>query len=83
MTKIINLFGNKEEKKGKPIEFIKFVDESSGETATSNHVKPKDWDNVSLLCKSGDGFDMMFAWDSDDPDTGCVYLGHWNDGIVD
>ena len=82
MTKIINLFDNKEEKKVKPIKFIKYVNETTGETQTSGAL-PKDWGNISLLCKNEGGFDMMFAWDDDHTNSGVVYLGHWNDGFVE
>lgn len=82
MTKIVSLFGNKEEKKEKPIQFVKYVDQESGEVLPSLGVQPKNWENVSLLCERDLGLDLMFAW-GDDPNDGCVYLGHWNDGFVE
>ena len=67
----------------KPIEFKKarmFWD--SSESPDNN---PKDWDYVILLAKDwSDDDDLMFAYDQKDgPSQGCLYLGRWNDGVVE
>lgn len=86
MTKVIILRQEpKEEKKLKPIEFVKFLSGRliiedqpiDGDTASS-------WENVELICKSyTTKYDLMFVYDDDDRDSGILYLGHFNDGVVE
>lgn len=63
----------------KPIEFIKYIniDESFSDATT----KPSRWKNIELVCRYT-MFDIMFAYD-DDRDRGTLYLGHFNDGVVE
>jgi len=79
MTKC-SVVGQKEvPSKKKSIEFCnclqlhKFVD---------NTVSPIVWDNVILLCHGAD-FDYMYAYDNGEEQDGCIYQGHWNDGVVE
>lgn len=42
---------------------------------------PDYWEHVSLLCTEYYyEYDLMFAWDRQE--KGCLYLGHWNDGVI-
>lgn len=86
MTKT-SIFGQSEVKqeKKKPIEFVKLLD-SSGELNGVKYIsahKPSGWKNVTLLelGYNSDGLDLMWAYD-ENPNDGCLFLGHWNDGIV-
>lgn len=77
MTKI-TVFGQEEEKKLKPIEFVYFFDDYGVKHAVD--IQPQ-WENATLLTCGK--YDFIFAWDDYPQDDGCVYLGHWNDGVVD
>lgn len=48
-----------------------------------NSAKPSDWNYIELIGKHGE-YDIMFAYDSPEnrDDNSCLYLGHWNDGVV-
>jgi hypothetical protein len=44
---------------------------------------PRDYDNVWLISR-GTGFDTMAAWnDGDNSKNVRIFIGHWNDGIVE
>ena len=69
----------KEEKKLKPIEFVRHAYEN-----TPVHYKPSDYENIQLI--KGvviDEMDLMMCWDNDNESkTRGFILGHFNDGIV-
>lgn len=82
MTKVIVLGQElNEQKKLKPIQFLHTLTESFSCTVAQN--VPSDWKNIELIAKkySNRKFDLMFAYD-DNRIGGCLYLGHFNDGIV-
>jgi len=72
---------NTEQKKLKPIEFVK--------TLNGNHsfidatFSPSKWDNIELIQRKFYDFDLMFAYSIDGRDNGLLYLGHFNDGVVE
>ena len=72
----------------KPIKFIWVVtNEKLANTAkqVDNACgKPNQFAHVELVqqASSKDYFDVMFAYDQNRND-GCLYLGHWNDGVVE
>jgi|LakMenEpi03Aug12_release.lakeMendotaPanAssembly.Ray.scaffolds.fasta_scaffold02274_20 hypothetical protein len=71
-----------EEKKLKPIEFIKFL--SSDVSLGDDPSPPQTWKHVDLIVKdyTTDGLDIMLAYDDDKyKHYGALYLGHYNDGI--
>jgi hypothetical protein len=71
-----------EPQKKKPIEFVKWLDLSIG-TSHRTDVKPTHYDNVKRDVRAtGEGYDLMVAWDNANPQIRVGYLGHWNDGIV-
>lgn len=45
--------------------------------------KPKGWDNVVLLSSDYEKFDLIWAYDNNNNNDGLLYLGHWNDGVVE
>lgn len=81
MTKV-SVFGQEatEQKKLKPIEFVKTV--YSDGTIAPAPTSPKDWDNVVLYkaTRSKSCLDFILAFN--DNETGAIFLGHWNDGVV-
>lgn len=81
MTKV-SVFGQEatESKQLKPIELVKRLYTDGIIESTS--LNAKDWDNVQLFdFASDEQFDTILAWD-DDQKSKCIFLGHWNDGVV-
>lgn len=76
MTKCIVLGKTKSEKS---IEFTSCVN-TINKYFESVATEPKDWENIELILRHSI-IDVMFAYDTDRSE-GCIYLGHWNDGIV-
>ena len=71
----------------KPIEFLVFVDTSEVMTKTKRckvaKIKPNEFFNIELVNKAGCvGLDIMFAYNQN-RNYGYLYLGHWNDGVVE
>jgi len=82
MTKIIDLTKEaKEQKVLKRIEFVSFLNDHSTISPTILPNGELTWDKLYLLCRDyrDSGLDLMFA--SNDG-VQCLYLGHFNDGIV-
>lgn len=69
----------------KPIEFVKILDHYG---KILNAVRePYEFSNIELICFSyckisGKNYDLIFAYD-DDRNGGSLYLGHFNDGVVE
>jgi hypothetical protein len=80
MTKVSILGQEEGQKQGKPIEFIRYLEDDSGFHITS--ATPKEWRNVVLIQKKYGQFDLIYAYDKN-PGSGTLYLGHWNDGYVE
>lgn len=66
-----------------PIEFTHYLQDDH--VITSGDDKPSDFDRVELICLEYDGTrDLMFAYNyADDRTGGTLYLGHFNDGVVE
>lgn len=87
MTKCIvlpNVKGGAEKKeKKKPIEFDSVL---GGDGNMTDLINPDAgvWKYIELISKSytKDKRDLMYAYDSDRND-GVLYLGYWNDGVVE
>lgn len=80
MTKVTILGQEpKEVKELKPIEFTRAFD--FNESFEKAIIKPFRWKNIELVCRY-ERFDVMFAYD-DDRSVGGLYLGHFNDGVVE
>ncbi len=80
MTKVTILGEEPKEKKLKPIEFKLecFEKVFSKEPLCT----PDGWDNIELVALDFiENYDLMFAYDKSRC-GGCLYLGHFNDGIV-
>jgi len=83
MTKCIVLGEEPEVRMLKPIEFkYSFLSNLERKEAKRS---PSQFENIELICRqySTNGiFDLMFAFD-EDRKYGIIYLGHWNDGVVE
>lgn len=81
----VSIFGhetNKQEKK--PIEFVQQIN-IDGKVCDSKN-SPTNWNNVMLLIDKSvhnEDYDTMYAWDDCEPNGGTIYLGYWNDGIIE
>jgi len=62
----------------KPIRFEKYLDNN---TLCGVCCNVSSWKDIELI-KKNRGFDLIFAYD-DKRSTGLLYLGQWNDGIVE
>jgi len=79
-TKCIVLGQPEQEKKGKPIEFIKAMGIEGYADSSTN---PCVYKNIELVAKKYScNLDLMFAYGSC-RSSGMCYLGHWNDGYVE
>lgn len=65
-----------------PISFIELL--SVDGTVSPTNFKPSDFSEVMLINSMGsrEDYDIMIAKDGDCKHWG-VYLGHWNDGVVE
>ena len=80
MTKVIDL--TKEAKELKPIQLTSFLLAESREMQEIvSCIVTDQWDKLYLLSRNyrGAGLDLMIA---SNKDIQCLYLGHFNDGIV-
>lgn len=79
MTKV-TILGGEQKKELKKIEFKKALERCSNFKKSIS--EPEEWDNIILLEKNytEDNLDLMYAYDN--KKDGCLYLGHFNDGVV-
>lgn len=84
MTKTI-IIGDEQQKK-KPIEFHKFLflnDDGEIELIDGFDTRPSDYLTIELISlKYSEDFDLMFAHRGN-RSAGCLFLGKWNDGVVE
>ncbi len=81
MTKVIILGQEPEKKKGKPIKFVSYLSEHG--RIEKDALPPSEWDNIEVVSiQYGDDFDLFFCY-SQERSNGVLYLGHYNDGIVE
>lgn len=75
----------------KPIELVKFISDTvSLDAEDDKYIYDAHctlgihWGNVSLISK-GVKFDVIAVWSNDarSNEDVAVYLGHWNDGVVE
>ena len=80
MTKVV-ILGQipEEEKPKKKIEFVKYLDNNLNICSASKEVDH--WENIELIAKNYNEYDLMFAYNSD-RNYGTLYLGYFNDGVV-
>lgn len=83
MTKVIVLGEETLKKELKPIEFHFAL--NGDKTMSKAYDKPTYYKYIELVCKNySRDFDLMFAYDNPDRrDSGVLYLGKFNDGVVE
>lgn len=67
-----------------PQQEIKFIHVIRSDAVGVAGALPKQWNNIILLSRGSipGELDKMYAYDNRSPQSGYVYLGHWNDGVV-
>lgn len=86
--KIIIIGQKGESEPKKPIEFVKGL-LSDGTLGLIEVDKPTDYNYIELITRDygdlkGKSFDLIFCYDKpDERQNGVLYLGYWNDGIVE
>jgi len=78
----------REPQKKKPIEIVRYIDPSKlrhlDKVAQITILNAASWDNLRLVIKGkNDEFDVIAAWDNFDSCGISLYLGYWNDGIIE
>ncbi len=64
----------------KPIEFVEVFNRGKNEKASAC---PSDYLNIELVCNNYDNnMSILYAY-NDNRNYGCLYLGYFNDGIVE
>ena len=59
---------------------------ATGGEWTKTTLKPKDWDNIELICSNNFDelfYDIMFAYDGENRSNRILVLGYWNGGVVE
>ena len=71
----------------KPIKLVKYIQKNKDYVEIINACSVNNYDHVSLIHKSTgyseeDDYDIIMCWNHK---SGCklLYLGHWNDGVVE
>lgn len=83
-TEVIIIGENAKKKALKPITFEYYVSVGSGATPTA--TEPKEFKCIELIARKyssgSEVLDLMFAY-NENRDCGMLYLGQFNDGIVE
>ena len=77
---------NPPKKKLMPIKLVKFL--SLGELVKDVEANAGNYKNVELICRnyfSSEGYDLIFCYDDNrnNHSEAVLFLGYWNDGIVE
>jgi len=86
-TKCIVLGEESKEENKKPIEFVKHVNVAFDVGLSEAGRKPSTYETIELVrgTESDSHYDLMYAYEGVRRHTGkgAIYLGHWNDGVVE
>lgn len=85
MTKVI-IIGEVEKPKLKSIEVVKYLSSSIDDKPfkNANNTLLRQWNNIELICINyADGLDLIFAYNNNRNSHNCLYLGYFNDGVVE
>lgn len=82
MTKV-TILGQEPKEEKKPIEFKLWINDHGGYRDDITK-QANTWDEVMLICKNyrGGGLDLMLTKSNSFEFKECLYLGHFNDGVV-
>jgi len=77
----ISVFGEDKDKQSKkPIEFVHWIDIDEGLSEAIS--EPNEYENICLLGRnSTNRYDFIMAWNNTEGKD--LFLGNWNDGIVE
>lgn len=69
----------------KPIEFVHCLGKYDRKILNKSALAlPNTWHYIELICKDYDGMDLMFAYNNPEKrKKGYLYIGYWNDGVVE
>lgn len=82
MTKV-TILGEQPQETKKPIEFVAEITSEISLVDIVSTQHPKNWENITLIQrKFSNGLDLMFAYD-EKRKYRALFLGHFNDGIVE
>ncbi len=84
MSTQVIVIGKPEKRKAKTaIEFQRFLEDTSLKINDAVY-SPSHYKYIELICKDyALGFDLMFAYhDPNERSFGVLYIGHFNDGVV-
>ena len=84
----IKHFGGDFKPQIRPIELVKFINEDGDLECTDIESSTiiKNWENVMLMVDknlSESKYDIIYLYDDESPKDGIIYLGHWNDGVIE
>lgn len=89
MTTKVTVIGDKPGvRKLQKIKFIKVLNGDGEIERAPLFQQPDGWSNIELVCrkyttgKERTRMDLMFAYDNNRT-AGCMYLGYFNDGVVE
>lgn len=78
--------------KSKPIEFLAGLSSDLCQNSVGNFRCPSKWENIELVCRGYNRrfapspdqvVDIMFAYDSGKRSDGVLFVGKFNDGVVE
>ena len=75
----------KERKNPNYITFGRFLEvKASLLSFSAAFMYPNNYDCLELICKNykGSGWDLIYAFRKGEVNQGNLYIGHWNDGVV-
>ena len=70
-----------ESKELKPIEFRKVLERNAEWREPT--IKPNFFDYIELVQRDSVNGDIMLGYHNNGRNKGCLYLGKWNDGVVE
>ncbi len=87
-TPKIIIVGEREQQSKKPMQFLKGL--SVGGQISDIHVeKPTDYSYIELIARNygtfgNKSFDLIFCYnDPNKRESGVLFLGNWNDGVIE
>ncbi len=82
-TSVFEQEETEQKKELKPIKFERVVAGFEEEETTDKTYPPNNYNKIVLLeINYYKDLDLMWAY-YDEPNKGVLYLGHWNDGVVE
>lgn len=79
----VSIIGNNNKVINKKIELIKCL-QRRGDALIKTNTSPSSFNYVELICReyTDNNEDLIFCHNGDRNSNSCLFLGHFNDGIV-